>query len=277
MSGRDARAARSPADWSASAPRPSLAALAAALRAGTLDPSALAADPRAGARALAERAARRQARLETERRRLEALFAHEAAAWRAGATTVAGVDEAGRGPLAGPVVAAAVVFPAVAPLWRLRDSKQLDPRARERLYDEIASSGASIGIGLADVDEIERHNILGATQLAWARAVASLPAIPALVLLDGNRPGALPAPQRTVVKGDARCASIAAASIIAKVTRDRLMVDLDRRYPQYGFARHKGYATADHLAALRRFGPSPVHRHRYLPAALRRIELSLDR
>ncbi|MDR7512444.1 MAG: ribonuclease HII, partial [Armatimonadota bacterium] len=238
-------------------------------------PAALEADPRAGARHLAERWARRQAHLETERRRLEALFAYEAAAWEAGATTVAGVDEAGRGPLAGPVVAAAVVFPAVAALRRLRDSKQLGPRDRDRLYDEIASSGASIGIGLSDVDEIEHHNILGATQLAWARAVASLPAVPALVLLDGNCPGPLPIPQRTVVKGDARCASIAAASVIAKVTRDRLMVDLDRRYPQYGFARHKGYATADHLAALRRFGPSPVHRRRYLPAALRQLDLPL--
>jgi ribonuclease HII len=264
-----------PAAGRSAASRPTLVSLAASLRAGTLDPSALRADPRAGARHLAERWTRRQARLDAEGRRLEALFAHERAAWAAGAVLVAGVDEVGRGPLAGPVVAAAVVFSAVQPLRRLRDSKQLPPRDRERLYDEIAACGAVIGIGLADIDEIERHNILGATRLAWARAVGSLPATPSLVLLDGNRPGPLPVPQETIVKGDARCASIAAASIIAKVTRDRLMVDLDRRYPQYGFARHKGYATAEHLAALRRFGASPAHRRRYLPAALRQLDLPL--
>jgi ribonuclease HII len=275
VSGRGAGVTTPPAAGRPAASRPTLVSLAASLRVGTLDPTVLRDDPRAGARHLAERWARRQARLDAERRRSEALFARERAAWAAGAALVAGVDEVGRGPLAGPVVAAAVVFPAVRPLRRLRDSKQLPARDRERLYDEIVACGAVVGIGLADVDEIERHNILGATRLAWARAVASLPAAPSLVLLDGDRPGPLPVPQETIVKGDARCASIAAASIMAKVTRDRLMLDLDRRYPRYGFARHKGYATAEHLAALRRFGASPAHRWRYLPAALRQLDLSL--
>lgn len=248
--------------------RPTLAVLSELLRAGTLDPSGLAADPRAGARALAARWARQQARADAEARRLEELFACERAAWEKGIAPVAGVDEAGRGPLAGPVVAAAVVFPDVRPIRRLKDSKRLRPEEREELYHEIARTGALIGVGAADMDEINTLNILGATRLAWSRAVAALSVTPALVLVDGNMRAEVPMAQATLVRGDAVCASIAAASIIAKVTRDRLMVELDCRFPQYGFAKHKGYATAQHLAALWRFGPSPVHRRAFLPAAL---------
>jgi ribonuclease HII len=254
--------------------RPTLVSLAAALRAGRLDLADLESDGRAGARRLAQQWTRRRARAEAETQRLVALFARERDAWAAGIMPVAGVDEAGRGPLAGPVVAAAVAFPDLRPITRLNDSKRLRPEERETLYDAIAASGASIGIGMADVAEVNRHNILGATGLAWARAVASLPHVPALVLLDGNLRAGLTIPQVTIVKGDAACASIAAASIVAKVVRDRLMADLDRRFPGYGFARHKGYATAAHLAALRRLGPSPAHRSAFLPADLRQVLLS---
>jgi ribonuclease HII len=258
---------------SPSGPRPTLVALAAALRAGRLDAARLKADPRVGARALAQRWARQQARIEAEARRLAALFSRERDAWTAGIAPVAGVDEVGRGPLAGPVVAAAVVFPDVRSIRHLKDSKQLQAAEREVLYDQIAASGAVLGIGIADVGEINRFNILGATGLAWARAIASLPLQPALVLLDGNLRAGISIPQVTIVKGDVSCASIAAASIVAKVTRDRLMVELDRRYPAYGFARHKGYATTDHVAVLRRLGPSPEHRLAFLPARLKQQTL----
>jgi ribonuclease HII len=257
--------------------QPTLAAVAASLRSGHFDPSTLEADPRAGARALAARWERRRLRAELEARRLAVMFVREQSAWRAGLSPVAGVDEAGRGPLAGPVVAAAVIFPGVRLIRKLRDSKRLQPDEREALYDDIAASGATIGVGIAEVGEIDHFNILGATRLAWARAVASLRQTPALVLIDGNMRAELSIPQATLVRGDAQCASIAAASIVAKVTRDRLMVELDRRHPQYGFARHKGYATLEHLAALRRFGPSPVHRRAFLPADLRQEHLFIER
>jgi ribonuclease HII len=250
-----------------------LTALAAALAEGRVTLRALRRDPRAGARALAARWARRLARAEAERRRVATLFQPEREGWAAGHGVIAGVDEVGRGPIAGPVVAAAVIFPGERFLPSLRDSKQLPPAKREVLYDAIMATGAAVGIGTADVLEIERHNILGATRLAWARALAALATPPSLVLLDGNLPAPVPTPQRTMVKGDARCASIAAASIIAKVTRDRWMIEADRRYPAYGFARHKGYRTAEHMRALRRWGPSPVHRQRYLPGDLRQLSL----
>lgn len=184
----------------------------------------------------------------------------------AGISPVAGLDEAGRGPLAGPVVAAAVIFPGERSIPNLRDSKQLTPRMREAVFDAIRASGALVGIGVADVPEIDLHNILGATKLAWGRAVASLGVVPALVLVDGNVRAPLSVHQVTLVKGDQLCASIAAASVVAKVTRDRLMVDLDLRDPRYGFARHKGYATPQHLAAIRRWGPTPMHRRAFLPS-----------
>jgi ribonuclease HII len=253
--------------------RLTLVELAAALRDGRLRPEDLADDPRAGVRRLAAQWARQRARLWDEQRRVVALFARERDAWRAGIAPVAGVDEAGRGPLAGPVVAAAVVFEAPHPIPRLKDSKKLRPTEREAVYEAIVAAASAIGLGIAEVDEIDRLNILGATRLAWCRAIAALGRPPALVLLDGNIPADLPVPQVTIVGGDEVCASIAAASVVAKVRRDRLMVELDRRYPVYGFARHKGYATREHLAAVRRFGPSPEHRRAFLPADLRRGSL----
>lgn len=183
---------------------------------------------------------------------------------RAAGGRVAGVDEAGRGPLAGPVLAAAVVFPRGVPrrLARLLDdSKKLTAPARDEAFAALRGfAGAEIGLGAASVGEIARMNILGATLLAMARAVARLPAPPDLALVDGNRPPGLACPVRCVVDGDATCLSIAAASIVAKVVRDRIMTRLAPRYPAYGWEQNAGYATAAHRAALHAFGPTRHHR-----------------
>ncbi|MGN1002256.1 MAG: ribonuclease HII [Oscillospiraceae bacterium] len=181
-----------------------------------------------------------------------------------GVSPVCGVDEAGRGPLAGPVCAAAVILP---PGWLpegLNDSKQLSEKQRERLFDEITGSALSYGIAFATVEEIEERNILGATYLAMNRAIAQLDRKPALALIDGNRNAGIETESRCVVHGDARCASIAAASILAKVTRDRYMSEMAEAYPGYGFEKHKGYGTKAHYAALRELGPSPIHRPSFL-------------
>jgi ribonuclease HII len=178
---------------------------------------------------------------------------------------VAGVDEAGRGPLAGPVVAAAVILDARRPIRGLADSKVLTARRRERLFDEIRASALCVAVGQAGVDEIDTLNILQATLLAMQRAVAGLRLVPARVLVDGNRLPALAVPAHAVVGGDASVAAICAASIVAKVTRDRLCAELDAAHPGYGFAEHKGYATAAHLDALRRHGPCAAHRRSFAP------------
>jgi len=175
-----------------------------------------------------------------------------------------GVDEAGRGPLAGPVCAAAVMLPPGLEIPGLNDSKKLSEKKREALYDTIIAQALSYGIAFATVEEIEAHNILGATFLAMNRAIAQLSPQPALALIDGNRTKDFGLPVRTIVKGDSLSASIAAASILAKVTRDRLMEEYDAQYPQYGFAVHKGYGTKRHYEALREFGPSPIHRKTFL-------------
>lgn len=176
-----------------------------------------------------------------------------------------GVDEAGRGPLCGPVYAAAVVLKPDTMIEGLTDSKKLSEPARERLFDEICEKAAGYGISSASVEEIERCNILQATFLAMNRAVAALPLRPNLVLVDGNRlPAGLALPARAVVKGDLLSASIAAASILAKVSRDRVLRELDRQYPAYGFAKHKGYGTRDHYAAIDRYGLTPEHRRSFL-------------
>jgi ribonuclease HII len=178
---------------------------------------------------------------------------------------IAGVDEAGRGPLAGSVVAAAVMLPPDIPeLPGVFDSKQLTGQMREELFDALyALPGIRISVAKASVEEIDRLNILRATHLAMRRAVAGLKEAE-YVLVDGL-PVQFELPSRNIVKGDAKSASIAAASIIAKVTRDREMLEADEIYPQYGFARHKGYGTAEHLAALKEFGPSPIHRKSFRP------------
>ncbi|MCR5665136.1 MAG: ribonuclease HII [Oscillospiraceae bacterium] len=181
-----------------------------------------------------------------------------------GFTRLCGVDEAGRGPLAGPVCAAAVMLPRGLVIEGLDDSKKLTEKQREALFDVITASALSYGIAFASVEEIERLNILGATFLAMNRAISRLEPQPELALIDGNRNAGVEVNSRCVVKGDARCADIAAASVLAKVSRDRLMLELAAQYPQYGFERHKGYGTKLHYEALRAYGPSPVHRPSFL-------------
>jgi ribonuclease HII len=181
-----------------------------------------------------------------------------------GVGPICGVDEAGRGPLAGPVCAAAVILPPEAELPGLNDSKKLSEKKREQLFPEIQRLALAWSVAFASVEEIEERNILGATMLAMNRAISGLSLRPELALIDGNRNREIQVPSRCVVHGDARCASIAAASILAKVSRDRLMVELAREYPQYGFDRHKGYGTKAHYAALREYGPCPAHRPSFL-------------
>jgi ribonuclease HII len=178
---------------------------------------------------------------------------------------VAGVDEAGRGPLAGPVSAAAVILQPERPISGIADSKTLSPSQREVLDARIRAEALAWSVGWASVEEIDRINILQATLLAMQRAVAGLALPPARVLVDGNRCPALDCETRAIVRGDRSVAVIGAASILAKVARDRLMQDLDRRFPEYGFAVHKGYPTKAHLDALRRFGPCAEHRTSFAP------------
>ena len=181
-----------------------------------------------------------------------------------GNRVLCGIDEAGRGPLAGPVCAAAVILPAGLELSGLNDSKKLTEKKREALYDEILSAALHHGIAFATVEEIEEFNILGATYLAMRRAYSQLGVTPDLALVDGNRDPGLGVPTRCVIKGDATCADIAAASILAKVTRDRYMLEMAEKFPMYGFEKHKGYGTAAHYAAIRAYGPCEIHRPSFL-------------
>jgi ribonuclease HII len=180
---------------------------------------------------------------------------------------VAGVDEAGRGPLAGPVVAAAVVLDPDRIPDGIADSKALDADERRRLYQQILAV-ARVGIGVADVVRIDADNILNASLWAMAQAVARLDCAPKLVLIDGNKAPTLDFPTRTIVQGDAKCLSIAAASIVAKVARDAMMTELARSFPNYGFDRHKGYGTPEHQAAIARYGVTPHHRRSFRPVQL---------
>jgi ribonuclease HII len=192
-------------------------------------------------------------------------FSHEARAIAQGCRLVAGVDEVGRGPLAGPVVAAAVILDPQAVPDGLADSKLLSAQRRDALFDIILRQGLGVGIGSASAVEIDGLNIRQATLLAMRRAVSALPLAPGLVLVDGNDPPTLPCPCEAIIGGDALISSIAAASIIAKVTRDRMMARLGQHYPAYGFAGHAGYGTAKHRAALREHGPCPAHRYSFAP------------
>ena len=192
-------------------------------------------------------------------------FSHELAAMAEGLRDVCGIDEAGRGPWAGPVVAAAVVLNPDDIPPGLRDSKKLKEAQREALFAPIMKA-ARVGIGIAEVDRIDRDNILQATFWAMAEALSQIDGV-ALALIDGNRAPKLPCRTQTIVEGDTRCLSIAAASIIAKVTRDRIMVAHDASYPNYGFARHKGYGTPFHREALKQHGPCPLHRKSFAPVA----------
>lgn len=180
--------------------------------------------------------------------------------WNNGIKYIAGVDEAGRGPLAGPVVSAAVIFPSEVKIDGVNDSKQLSEKERERLFDLIKENALSIGVGIVDHIIIDEVNILNATFRSMHEAIGKLTNQPDHLLIDGPRFTGANIPFTTIIDGDAKCFSIAAASIIAKVTRDRLMLEYDKQYPQYGFAKHKGYGTKDHLEAIRKHGPCEIHR-----------------
>ena len=191
-------------------------------------------------------------------------YRYEAQAWRTGLSRIAGIDEAGRGPLAGPVVAAAVVIAPDRRIKGLCDSKVLPAEKREALFAVIQERAVAVGVGVVDHLTIDRINILEATRVAMMQALAALTLIPELVITDFVKLRECPCPQRNLVDGDARCATVAAASIIAKVTRDRLMHALDAEFPLYGFAKHKGYATAEHIAAIDRHGLCPLHRRSFV-------------
>jgi ribonuclease HII len=184
--------------------------------------------------------------------------------WRQGVVHIAGVDEAGRGPLAGPVVAAAVVFPSGTAIKGINDSKKLSSEQRELLFPKIHAQALAVGVGIVDASIIDDINILNATFRAMSQAIEALNISPHHLLVDGNRFYRSPIPYTTIVAGDATCYSIAAASIIAKVTRDRMMREFDEQYPGYGFARHKGYGTRAHYEALRELGLSPIHRRSFV-------------
>jgi ribonuclease HII len=194
---------------------------------------------------------------------LGAPYHFESAAWRRGITRLAGVDEAGRGPLAGPVVAAAVVLPPGVKIAGVDDSKRVPPEERLRLFEVIRERALGVGVGVVDHLTIDRINILQATRLAMGQALGALGVEPELVLTDFVMVPGLGCPQRNLVEGDRRSASVAAASIIAKVTRDRLMEEADREFPVYGFGRHKGYATPEHRSALEMHGPCALHRQTF--------------
>ena len=193
--------------------------------------------------------------------KLQILIQTDAPLWEKG-IAFAGMDEAGRGPLAGSVVAACVVMPPEPLLLWVDDSKKLSPARREKVFDEILKTAVFVGVGEATAAEIDEINILEATKNAMRRAAAGAPA--SLFLIDAVQGLGLPGEERGIIHGDALCYSIAAASIVAKVTRDRQMPELDRLYPGYGFSQHKGYGTAQHIAALRQLGPCPAHRRSFI-------------
>ena len=198
--------------------------------------------------------------LEKEKQRFLQMCAYEMEAYNAGARLVAGTDEAGRGPLAGPVVAACVILPREVFIPGLNDSKKCTPRQRDRLYDEIVDKAVALGIGISDEKCIDEINILNATKKAMVTAFNELKPVPDLLLIDAVRLEMLDVPQKPIIKGDSLSISIAAASILAKVTRDRLIDEMDAVYPQYGFVRHKGYGTEEHINAIKKYGICPIHR-----------------
>ena len=195
-------------------------------------------------------------------------YTFENAAYAKGYTAVCGIDEAGRGPLAGPVYAAAVLLPGGLVIEGLNDSKKLSEKKREALFDVICENALAYGIGYADEKEIDEINILQATYLAMRRAYENMQTACDYVLVDGNRMPTMPVPGETIVKGDAKSPSIAAASILAKVSRDRVMLEYAKQYPEYEFEKHKGYGTKVHTEALLKHGPSPIHRKTFLKKIL---------
>lgn len=234
---------------------------------------ALAADPRAGARGVHGAVLRRRRKSRAEGQRLRRLLRYETALWRRGVGDVAGVDEAGMAPLAGPVVAAACILPRDYRPGGIDDSKRLDASERLRLARDIERRAVCWAVGRAEVEEIDRLNVYWAGILALRRAVLGLSRRPGHLLVDARTIRDLDIPQQGIVHGDALSLTIAAASIIAKTTRDALMEEMEARHPGYGFARHKGYPTAEHLSALRRLGACPIHRRSFAPV---RAALGLD-
>lgn len=217
-------------------------------------------DNRKSVQQLAQRTIKQLIKAEKEAARLDALWQYERAAWQAGHRLVCGTDEVGRGPLAGPVVAAAVILPEDSVLPGINDSKKLTPAQRDGLYDQIIAQAVCYAISEVDNATIDRINILEASRLAMAQSVEALPQKADFVLLDGWDNPRIQRPRQAIVKGDSKSISIAAASILAKVHRDRLMEAYDSVYPGYGLAQHKGYPTAEHYQALKTLGPSPIHR-----------------
>ena len=227
--------------------------------------AALRADPRAGAKAILDAVARRRAENRSEGQRLRKLLQFESALWETGVVHVAGVDEAGMSPLAGPVAAAAVIFAPGSKIPGVDDSKKLDAETRETLAVEIKGRAVAWCVAFAEVEEIDRVNIYWAGLLAMRRAVEGLSVVPQHILLDARRLKELKTPQQAIVKGDAKSLTIAAASILAKTARDALMCKLDSEYPGYGFSKHKGYPVREHRAALARLGACAVHRRSFAP------------
>ena len=219
-------------------------------------------DSRAGVKNLIRKYQKQEEKLEQERARLEQMREYEhcyaACKW------ICGIDEAGRGPLAGPVVAGAVILPEDCEILYLNDSKKLSAKKREELYDEIMEKAVAVGVGMASPARIDEINILQATYEAMRKAVEQLSVVPDLLLNDAVTIPEMPYRQVPIVKGDAKSVSIAAASVIAKVTRDRLMMQYDKILPEYGFAQNKGYGSQSHIEALKRVGASPIHRRSFI-------------
>lgn len=219
-------------------------------------------DSRAGVQNLIAKYKKQEEKLKEERARLEVMHAYE---YQYGdCTYICGIDEAGRGPLAGPVVAGAVILPKDCEILYLNDSKKLSAKKREMLYDEIMEKAVAVGIGMASPARIDEINILQATYEAMREAISKLGVVPDVLLNDAVTIPGTSIPQIPIIKGDAKSVSIAAASILAKVTRDRLMVEYDRLMPEYGFADNKGYGSAAHIQALKKMGPSPIHRTSFI-------------
>jgi len=223
------------------------------------------ADPRPGAKAILDAIQRRRFENRSEGQRLRKLLRYESALWAEGVLHVAGIDEAGMSPLAGPVAAAAVVFAPGSRIPGVDDSKKLDAATRERLAGEIKETAVAWSVGFAEVEEIDTINIYWAGLLAMRRAVIGLALRPAHLLIDGRRLRDLQIPQQAIVKGDTKSLTIAAASILAKTARDALMCKLDAEYPGYRFSKHKGYPVREHLAAIKKLGASPIHRRSFAP------------
>ena len=219
-------------------------------------------DRRAGVAALIRRFQKQEQALQRERERLEVMRRYEREYAHLG--YVCGIDEAGRGPLAGPVVAGAVILPEDCEILYLNDSKQLSEKRREQLYDEIREKAVAVGVGVVGPRRIDEINILQATYEAMCEAIGQLAVMPQILLNDAVRIPQVRIPQVPIIKGDEKSLSIAAASVIAKVTRDRMMREYDDLMPEYGFAAHKGYGSAAHIAALQKYGPSPIHRATFI-------------